>query len=229
MTYSTPTASLANPAPRRVGDLGKNLDMNPALAACIEKALVRTYPKGAILMSEGDPGGFLLLVMSGRVKVYNSDEKGRELVLDECGPGEILGEIAMDGGTRCASVMATETTRCAMLTHADLSERLATDPVLAMELIELLIQRARAATHRAKEFALANVYQRVARLLESLARPEADGTAKVCEGLSRQALADRVGASRDMVRRVLNTLIEGEYLEVEGRSVRLLKKLPTDW
>ncbi|EGV27966.1 transcriptional regulator, Crp/Fnr family [Thiorhodococcus drewsii AZ1] len=218
-------ASLAPTTPRFADDPG----INPALAACIESATVRSYPKGAILMSEGDPGGFLLLVLSGRVKVYNSDEKGRALVLDECGPGEILGEIAMDGGTRCASVMTTETTRCAMLSHAELSKRLTADPALAMALIELLIQRARAATHRAKELALANVYQRVARLLESLAQSQAEGDVKVCHGLSRQDIADRVGASRDMVRRVFNTLIEGNYLEVEGRNIRLLKKLPADW
>lgn len=224
-----PPAPLSNPAPRFASGPGKNPDINPALAACIERAAVRSYPKGAILMSEGDPGGFLMLVLSGRVKVFNSDDNGRELVLDDCGPGDILGEIALDGGSRCASVMATEATRCAVLPHTRLSEYLTADPALAMDLIQLLIHRARTATNRAKGLALANVYQRVARLLESLAQPEEGGTTKVCAGLSRQAIADRIGASRDMVRRVFGVLIEGGYLEVEGRSVRLLKKLPADW
>jgi CRP/FNR family transcriptional regulator, cyclic AMP receptor protein len=225
---STYAASPASPRVCLVGNARETSDRASALADCIEGAAVRSYPKGAILMSEGDPGGFLLLVLSGRVKVYNSDDKGRELVLDDCGPGAILGEIALDGGSRCASVMALAPTRCAVLAHAQLGERLAREPHLAMDLIDLLIRRARIATDRAKVLALANVYQRVARLLETRARPDGNGSGKV-EGLSRQALADRVGASRDMVRRIFNVLIAGGYLEVSGRTVRLLKKLPADW
>lgn len=200
-----------------------------ALAALMGEGAVRSYPKRTILITEGDSGGFLLAVLSGRVKVYTSDAKGKELTLDYCGPGEILGEMAMDGGVRCASVMAVEATRCALVSHARLRERLATDPGLAVDLINLLIQRARVATRRSKDLALANVYQRVARLLEVLAQPDAAGTQTVHERLSQQAIAERVGASRDMVRRVFNGLIEGAYLEVNQRAIRILKKLPADW
>lgn len=200
-----------------------------ALAALIGAGMVRTYPKRSILITEGDTGGFLLAVLSGRVKVYTSDAKGKELTLDYCGPGEILGEMAMDGGVRCASVMAVETTRCALVSHAHLRERLATDPGLTLDLIDLLIQRARVATRRSKDLALANVYQRVARLLEALAQADAAGNLTVRERLSQQAIAERVGASRDMVRRVFNGLIEGGYLEVNQRAIRILKKLPADW
>ncbi len=200
-----------------------------ALAALMGAGVVRSYPKRSILITEGDSGGFLLAVLSGRVKVYTSDAKGKELVLDHCGPGEILGEMSMDGGLRCASVMAVEATRCALITHAHLRERLAADPGLTLELINLLIQRARVATRRAKELALANVYQRVARLLEALAQPDAAGTLTVPERLSQQAIAERVGASRDMIRRVFKVLIEGAYLEANGHGIRILKKLPPDW
>jgi CRP/FNR family cyclic AMP-dependent transcriptional regulator len=201
-----------------------------ALAAFMGEAAVRSYPKKTILLNEGDTGGIMLLVVSGRVKVYTSDEKGREQVLDYCGPGEILGEMAMDGGTRCASVMTMEATRCALVSHTRLRERLAADPALAMELVNLLIRRARIATRRAKGLALTNVYQRVARLLESLADSDSgDGVRTVRERLSQQAIAERVGASRDMVRRVFKGLIEGGYLEVDGRTLRIRRKLPADW
>jgi CRP/FNR family transcriptional regulator, cyclic AMP receptor protein len=200
-----------------------------ALAAMMGEGAVRSYPKRSILITEGDRGGFLLAVLSGRVRVYTSDAKGKELTLDYCGPGEILGEMSLDGGARCASAMAVETTRCALISHAHLRERLATDPGLALDLVNLLIQRARVATRRSKDLALANVYQRVARLLETLAQPDAAGALAVRERLSQQDIAERVGASRDMVRRVFKVLIEGAYLETDGRAVRILKKLPADW
>lgn len=199
------------------------------LAAMMGEGVIRNYSKKSILITEGDGGGFLLGVLSGRVRVYTSDAKGKELTLDYCGPGEILGEMSMDGGARCASVMAVEATRCALISHTHLRERLATDPGLTLDLINLLIQRARVATRRSKDMALANVYQRVARLLEGLAQPDADGVPAVQEQLSQQAIADRVGASRDMIRRVLKVLIEGAYLEADGRAIRILKKLPADW
>lgn len=199
------------------------------LAAIVGDGVVRTYPKRSVLINEGDHGGFLLAVLSGRVKVFTSDAKGKELILDHCGPGEILGELALDGGDRCASVVAVEPTRCAFITHATVRERLAGDPDLALDLIALLIERARIATHRSKELGLANVYQRVARLLEALAEPDPTGVLSVRERLSQQAIAGRIGASRDMVRRVFKALIEGGYVQMDGRAIRILRKLPADW
>lgn len=187
------------------------------------------FAKKAILISEGDEAGALYVVLSGRVKVYIADENGKELVLDECGAGSLFGEVGLDGGVRSASVMALETTHCAVLTHEVLLERLAAEPSLALEIIRVLTRRVRHATRIAKQLALSNVYSRVVSLLTSLAEPTDTGDLVIPISLSQQDIARRVGASRDMVNRVFKELQKGEYIAVDQRRITLLRKLPLDW
>ncbi|HMA32629.1 MAG TPA: cyclic nucleotide-binding domain-containing protein, partial [Casimicrobiaceae bacterium] len=76
--------------------------------------VVRTFPKNTILINEGDLGDALYIVLSGRVKVFASNEAGREFVIDFHGPGEYVGEMSLDGAPRSASVMTVEPTTCAV-------------------------------------------------------------------------------------------------------------------
>jgi len=190
---------------------------------------VRLFPKKSILINEGDEGGSLYLILSGRVKVYTSDASGKELVITICEAGEILGEMGLDGGVRSASVEAMEPTRCAVILMSQLKARLREDPDLGMELIQLLIQRNRRVTTTAKDLALANVYSRVTHLLNSLAVKNASGQIVVGERLSQQDIADRVGSSRDMVNRIFKELTKGGYLNSDRRTITISKKLPSNW
>lgn len=187
------------------------------------------FPKKSILITEGDEGSSLYLILSGRVKVYTSDASGKELVLCMCEAGDILGEMALDGGPRSASVSAMEPTRCAVIPKRQFKARLHENPDLAMELIKLLIQRGRRSTKTAKDLALANVYSRVTNLLTSLAKTNESGQMVVSGHLSQQDIADRVGSSRDMVNRIFKELIKGDYLEVDRRTIVIKRKFPTDW
>lgn len=190
---------------------------------------VLRFPKKSILITEGDEGSSLYLILSGRVKVYTSDASGKELVMCMCEAGDILGEMALDGGPRSASVTAMEPTRCAVIPLRQLKARLHENPDLAMELIKLLIQRGRRATKTAKDLALANVYSRVINLLTGLAEKDENGHMVVSDHLSQQDIADRVGSSRDMVNRIFKELIKGGYLEVDRRIIVIKRKLPADW
>lgn len=70
-----------------------------------DRALTRTYPKGAIIINERDEAGALFVIVSGMVKAYLSDEAGKEVVLSTMGPGEYFGELALlDDTPRSASV-----------------------------------------------------------------------------------------------------------------------------
>lgn len=199
------------------------------LGELAKEGSVRLFPKKSILITEGDEGNSLYLIVSGRVKVYTSDASGKELVISICEAGDILGEMALDGGPRSASVEAMEPTRCAVIPHSQLRARIRENPDLAMELIKLLIQRNRRVTTTAKDLALANVYSRVIHLLTSLAVKDEAGQMLVGERLSQQDIADRVGSSRDMVNRIFKELVKGGYLEVDRRSILIRKKLPSNW
>lgn len=198
------------------------------LHAIAASGVVRSYPKNAVLINEGDVGDSLFIVLSGRVKVYSSSPAGREVVIAFHGPGEYVGEMSLDGSPRSASVLTLEPTTCALVTRATFREFILAHPEFALHLIEKLIQRVRLTTDSVKTLALFDVYGRLVKLLLSLAI-ERDGNLVVPEKLTQQDIAERVGASRDMISRLLKDLVAGGYLSVKDRTITVLKKPPPGW
>jgi CRP/FNR family cyclic AMP-dependent transcriptional regulator len=198
------------------------------LRAIAATGIVRTYPKNAVLINEGDRGDTLYVVISGRVKVYASNEAGREVVIDFHGPGEYVGEMSLDGSPRSASVMTVAPTTCAVVDRAQFREFIRAHPDFALHLVHKLIHRARLATENVKSLALSDVYGRLVRLLTTLAR-DVDGRLVVPERMTQQEIAARVGASRDMISRLLKDLVGGGYVALEDRHIVLLRKLPAAW
>jgi CRP/FNR family cyclic AMP-dependent transcriptional regulator len=185
--------------------------------------VLRTYPKNTVLINEGDHGDTLFIVVSGRVRVYSSNAQGREFVIDFHGVGEYVGEMSLDGSPRSASVIT-----CALVSRTQVRDFMNAHPEFAEHLVQKLIHRIRVTTENAKSLALSDVYGRLARLLNALA-PTGDGARVIAEKLTQQDIADRVGASRDMISKLLKDLAAGGYLVVEERTITLLKRLPSGW
>ena len=124
--------------------------------------------------------------------------------------------------------MTLEPTTCAVLSRDELRAAIARNPDIAMTIIEKLIERARIATDNVKNLALMDVYGRVARLLLSLAKEE-NGKLVVPDRMTQQDIADRVGASRDMISRIFKDLTVGGYVTVENRQITINRKPPARW
>jgi CRP/FNR family cyclic AMP-dependent transcriptional regulator len=198
------------------------------LRAIAAGGVVRTFPRNSVLINEGDQGDSLFIILSGKVKVFASNAAGKEVVIDFHGPGEYAGEMSLAGAPRSASVITVEPTSCAVVTRAHFREFILAHPEFALHLIEKLIHRARLATENVKSLALSDVYGRLVRLLVTLAR-DVDGKLVVPDKLTQQEIAERIGASRDMVSRLMKDLIGGGYLAVEERTITILKKPPPGW
>lgn len=198
------------------------------LRAIAASGVIRQFPKNAVLINEGEHGDSLFIVLSGKVKVYASNEAGKEVVIDFHGPGEYVGEMSLDGSPRSASVMTVEPTTCAVVGRAHFREFILAHPDFALHLIEMLIRRVRHTTESVKSLALSDVYGRLVRLLLSLA-VERDGRLIVPEKLTQQDIAERVGASRDMISRLMKDLVGGGYLAIEERTITVLRKPPPGW
>ena len=198
------------------------------LQAISAHAVTRTFAKNAVIVTEGDRSDSLYIILSGRVKFYVSDEQGKEIVLSEAGPGEYFGEISLDEGPRSASVMTLEPTRFSVIPREDFREFLAQSPQFAFDLIGKLIQRVRALTDNVKSLALMDVYGRVARMLLELAT-ERDGVLAIETKPTQQDLANRVGASREMISKILKDLEAGGYIRTEPRRIVIAKSLPRAW
>ena len=198
------------------------------LRAIAATGVTRAFPRNTVLINEGDVGDSLYIVLTGRVKVFASNEAGREFVIDFHGPGEYVGEMSLDGARRSASAITVEPTTCTVVNRSHFREFILAHPDFALHLIERLIHRVRVTTGNLKSLALSDVYGRLVRLLNALAQT-ADGKQVVPEKLTQQDIADRVGASRDMIGKLMKDLVSGGYLAVEDRSITILKKLPTGW
>ena len=201
---------------------------DPMVRELATRGQVRTFPKNAVIINEGDRGDSLYVILTGKVKVYVSDDDGREMILDIYGPGDYVGEMALDGRPRSASVMTLEPTTCSVVTRDELRNAISANPDVAMGLIATLIDRARIATDNVKNLALMDVYGRVARLLLSLAKEEG-GKLVVPERMTQQDIADRVGASRDMISRIFKDLTIGGYVTIENRTITIHRKPPARW
>ncbi|MGH8704762.1 MAG: Crp/Fnr family transcriptional regulator [Burkholderiales bacterium] len=191
-------------------------------------AVLRTFPKSTVIVSEGDPADSLYIIASGRVKVYVADAEGKEVVFQTQGPGEYFGEMMLDEGPRSASIMTLEKSSFLVVPKSDLREFLLKNPQFAVRLIEKLIGRVRTLTASVKSLALMDVYGRVARLLLELAEQREEGLV-IDERLTQQDIASRVGASREMVSRILKDLATGGYLAIEHKRIVLSRRPPAHW
>ena len=194
-----------------------------------ERGELRRYPKGAVLIEEGDAGDMIFLILSGRVKAYSAGN-GREVIYGHYGSGEYVGEMSLDGGLRAASVITLEKTVCSLISRHTLEDFIAERPAFAFDLLAKVIRRARAATLSTKQMALNDVYGRLKLLLESLAVMQAShGGLLIEERLTHQEIANRLGCSREMVSKVMKDLVKGGYVNTREKGLLLSSALPPRW
>src|SRR6185295_10763126 len=190
-----------------------------------DKAVIRNAPKNAIVVNEGDLTDSLYLILSGKVKIYLGDESGKELILDIKGPGQYFGEMVLDEGPRSASVMTLEPSQFAVISGADFKNCLLKHPEIALHVITNLIRLARGLNENVKSLAMLDVYGRVARMLLELA-VEKEGHLIIPEKITQKEMANRVGASREMINRILRDLTTGGYIKVESGRITIQKTPP---
>jgi CRP/FNR family cyclic AMP-dependent transcriptional regulator len=181
----------------------------------------RSVTRGATIMVAGDLTDSLYIVLSGRLKVMMSDAEGKEVILSILGPGEFFGEMGLiDDSPRSASVVAIEPCELLSIAKRDFSKCLADNFEMAMAVMRGLVRRLREADRKIGSLALLDVYGRVARLLLDMS-DTVDGQKMVTKRLPKQDIAKMIGASREMVSRVMKDLQLGGYIEMRGSTIVL--------
>ena len=190
-----------------------------------------SFRKDAIIVNEGEMGGALYILIQGRVRVFSADTSGKEITLGTVLAGDFFGEMSLDGGARSATVEALEPCLCAVVPHPHVLAFIRLNCEFAISLLKTTIVRARAATQAARDMALLDVYGRLSQTLNHLGKVTADdNTPKIIKPLiSHGGLAAHVGASREMVSKLMKDLERGGYIQVNTRQITLLKKLPANW
>ena len=187
-------------------------------------ATEKTYPKNAVVLTEGEMGDSLYMIQSGKVKVFIGDEDGREIILKILGPGDFFGEMSMiDKQPRSASVTTIEASTFLVLTHTMFEKCVEDAPRIGNMVMRILAQRVREADRKIGTLALMDVYGRVASTLLELSVYN-NGKLMVGEKLSQQDLANMVGASREMVNRILKDLSERGFISIESKSITIINR-----
>ena len=187
----------------------------------------KSVPKNTMVLTEGTVGDSLYAIVTGRVKVFIGDEDGREIILKFLGPGDFFGEMSMiDSQPRSASVSTVEPSTFRVLSQNGFQECLTRSPHISSLVMQALARRLREADRKISTLALMDVYGRVANTLLELAINH-EGKLVVGEKLSQQDIANMVGASREMVNRILKDLSERGYITIESKTITIHdEKLP---
>ncbi len=199
-----------------------------AIRKLVPGGTMRSFPKNTVVVSEGDQTDSLYVLLEGRVKAFVSEEGGREVVLNVIGRGDYFGELVLDGGPRSASILTLEPTRTYIVPRSEVERLLSENPAFARDFTRRLISKVRSLTTQVRDLALKDVYARLAAFVE--ANAVAQGAQRVIpEKLTQNEIAARIGASREMVNRILKDLAAGGYVSVDGRQIMLHRKLPPHW
>jgi CRP/FNR family cyclic AMP-dependent transcriptional regulator len=188
----------------------------------------RTWELGMTVVSEGEVADCLYIIHSGELRAVVAGEGGRQVELNTLGPGEFFGELMLSGMLRAATVEVTVRARLTRVPRAEVEQVLTARPDLALQMIHSLVQRVRTLTHTVGRLASVDVYGRLVGLFEALAVDD-NGRRVVRGPMSQARIAERLGASKAMVNRLLQDLARGGYIEVTRGHIALLKKLPPRW
>jgi CRP/FNR family cyclic AMP-dependent transcriptional regulator len=186
----------------------------------------RSYPPRAFVPCAGDTSGGLYFILSGRVHVIHEDGDAREVIVAAFGPNEFFGESSLfQAAGRLQSAQSQDACEILFVPKALLLHMLQRNSAAAMFMMRVLADRLAAAQQQIASFALMDVYGRVARLILENARLR-DGEWFV--DLRSTVIAAMVGASREMVSRVVREMIGHGLVRRNKRRLIVLDRASLD-
>ena len=196
-----------------------------AQAEVISGAVIkRRFKRGEALVEQGQKSNALFILLTGRARVMTSDSRGREVILATLAQGDYLGEMSIiDNEPHSATVRAEVQTDVLMLGRAEFARCLTENASMALVVMRGLVKRLRHADRKIESLALLDVYGRVAHALLDFAVADAQVQLLIKDKISRQDLAKMVGASREIVSRVMKDLEERGFIEALPSGATLLK------
>lgn len=188
----------------------------------------RTWEPGTSVVNQGEEADCMYIIHTGELRAVTAGDGGRPIELNTLIAGEFFGELMLSGERRAATVEVIVRARLTRVGRAEVERVLASRPDLALHLIQRLVQRVRTLTHTVGRLASVDVYGRLVGLFDALAIDDA-GRRVVPGPLSQARIAERLGASKAMVNRLLQDLARGGYIELSRERIVLLRKLPPRW
>ncbi|MBH9553775.1 Crp/Fnr family transcriptional regulator [Inhella gelatinilytica] len=185
----------------------------------------RRFKRGEVVVEQGTQPQSLYILLNGRARVLTADRRGREVIMAVLEAGDHVGEMSLiDGELASATVRCEQPTDMLVLGRTEFARCLPEAGSLAAGILKGLVARLRNADRQIESLALLDVYGRVARTLLDMAE-EVEGRRIVKGRVSRQDMAKVVGASREMVSRVMKDLEERGQIETQEDGSVVLKTI----
>ncbi len=193
------------------------------LAVIAAAARLRTFRRGQVVFSTGDPGDTLIVVVSGRVKVVVRSADGAELTLTVIQPGGVFGEISIaDSGPRSADAQTLEESRLLLIPSETVQEVCARVPALTQALTSSLAATLRRLTEATSDLVFLDLPRRVAKVL--LGQPRGDD-GQIRSTLRQEELAHQAGSTRQSVNAVLRGFERRGWIQLQDRAVTVQQEV----
>lgn len=198
-----------------------------SLAANVAKQRIK---RGAHVVEQGKNSHALFLILAGRAHVVMADSKAREVIVATLKAGDYIGEMSLiDNEAHSATVTADTQLDVLVLGQEAFTRCVNENSAIAAAVMRGLVRRLRSADQKIVSLALMGVYSRVANVLLDAAEPNEHGERLIREKISRLDLAKMVGASREMVSRVMKDFEEQGFVQTQkdgGLRVRERRSKP---
>ncbi|MBX2880416.1 MAG: Crp/Fnr family transcriptional regulator [Granulosicoccus sp.] len=200
-----------------------------ALARLESKSAVRKFKKNTHLVVSGDDCHSAYVMISGNAHAYTDDADGNEFIVNSFHEGDCFGELGvLDGLPRTANVITATPCECLVIPKVELVHVIENEPEVALSIIKTLVGRIRSMTEDVSCLALMDVYGRLARVLAAESQEHDDGITRT-DRITHQELSKKVGASREMISKILKDLKTGGYIDTVDHCIVTKKKLPDRW
>jgi CRP/FNR family cyclic AMP-dependent transcriptional regulator len=194
-----------------------------SLAGAVAK---RRFKRGEFVVEQGKLSNALYIILAGRARVLMTDKKGGEVILATLVAGDYIGEMSIiDSEPHSATVSAEVQTDVLLLGRDDFSRCLIDNASMGHAVMRGLVRRLRSADNKIGSLALMGVYGRVANVLLEASAPADNGDLLIRDKIARKDLAKMVGASPEMVRRVMKEFEEQGFVQtLDGGILRIIDR-----
>jgi CRP/FNR family transcriptional regulator len=188
--------------------------------------VVRRFKKNEIILQEEDTNEYMYVILNGKVKVVQTTEDGKEILLALHQSGDFFGEMSLiDGKTSPANVIATEDSTAAIISKKDFNSLIRTQKKVLDNLLLILCSRHRESWDKIQMLNYKNASHRMKILFLMLSDKYGEKTAEgvtINMKLTHQEIAEMTGMTRETVTRVLDRWQrEGEINILKNKFIHL--------
>lgn len=204
-------------------------ELSPQEVKKVQSIMVtKKYKKGKIIFHEGDPGEAVFFVKAGRVKIYKSDEEGREYIFNIFTQGDVFAEtVLLEGGHYPATAESVEDSTLVIINNKDLEKLLLENCQIALKMLSIVSQRLRDAQEQIRNLAFKDTYDRTSCMLHRMSMDHGVKTPRGIEvnlSLTRQEMASLVGTSRETVTRILSDMKKDGIIDLDRQTIVVLNE-----